>query len=220
MTAAGVQRPRGTEPGRAELPRLRLGGLRLVRLHVASRGAPVALAVLAACGVVLRAALHWNWVPHPDPQQLPLALEAGTAMVIAVATRSPFGEPERATGRWLPCLRLGTAVALTAAAAGALAAGSAAAGLPDGALAMLRNTAGLAGVALLSAAVLGGSLGWTGPVLYWALSEFAMFLYWQTPWTWAARPPRDHGAALCAAAVFAAGLAVITVRGARDSTRE
>ena len=218
MTAAGLRKPAGA-PARPR-PSGAAAGLRLVWLHIASRGVPVALVVLAACGAVLRAALHWNWVPHPDPQQLPLALEAGTAMVIAVATRSPFGEPERATGRWLPYLRLGTAVALTAAAAGALAAGSAAAGLPEGVLAMLRNTAGLAGIALASAAVLGGSLGWTTPVLYWALSEFALFLDWQTPWTWAARPPHDHGAAICAAAVFAAGLAVITVRGARDSARE
>jgi hypothetical protein len=141
-------------------------------------------------------------------------------MVIAVTTRSPFGEPERATGRWLPYLRLGSALALTAAAAGALAAGSAAAGLPDGDLAMLRNTAGLAGIALLSAAALGGSLGWIGPVLYWAVSEFALFFGWRTPWTWPARPPHDQGAAICAAAVFAAGLAVITVRGGRDSARE
>jgi hypothetical protein len=219
MTAAELRKPPQARPARPRLGRT-TAGLRLVWLHVASRGVPVALAVLAGCGAVLRAALHWNWVPHPDPQQLPLALEAGTAMVIAVTTRSPFGEPERATGRWLPYLRLGTAAVLTAAAVGALAAGSAAAGLPQGDLAMLRNTAGLAGIALLSAAVLGGSLAWIGPVLYWAVSEFALFLAWKTPWTWPARPPHDHGAAICAAVACAAGLAVITVRGARDSARE
>ena len=38
-----------------------------------------------------------------------------------------------------------------------------------------------------------------------------------TPWIWPARPPHDVGGALCAAVVFAAGLAVITVRGARES---
>ena len=51
-------------------------------------------------------------------------IETGAAAVIAVTTYGPFGEPERATGRWLPWLRLGAAVALTAAAFGALAAGA------------------------------------------------------------------------------------------------
>jgi hypothetical protein len=43
---------------------------------------------------------------------------------------------------------------------------------------------------------------------------------WTTPWIWPARPPHDLGAAFCAALVFAAGITVITVRGARDSARE
>ena len=36
-------------------------GLRLVRLHLASRRVPAALAALALCGLVLRAALYWHW---------------------------------------------------------------------------------------------------------------------------------------------------------------
>ena len=51
-------------------------------------------------------------------------VETGAAAIIAVTTYGPFGEPERATGRWLPWLRLGAALALTAAAFGALAAGA------------------------------------------------------------------------------------------------
>jgi hypothetical protein len=218
MTAALRKPPRSPLAGPRPTP---AGpGLRLVRLHLASRSVPVALAVLAACATVLRAALWRNWAPNPGPQQLPLGIEAGTAMVIAITTRSPFGEPERATGRWLPYLRLGTALALTVAAAGALSAASAGVHLPEGDPAMLRNTAGLAGIALLSAAVLGGSLAWIGPVFYWALAEFALAFAWQTPWTWPARPPHDRGAAICAALAFAAGIIVTTVRGARDSTRE
>lgn len=219
MTAAGLRKPPGAPLAR---PRLTTAGagLRLVRLHLTSRSVPVALAVLAACAAVLRATLWQNWIPYASPQQLPLAIEAGIAMVIAVTTRSPFGEPERATGRWLPYLRLGTALALTGAAAGALAAASAGAHLPDGNPAMLRNTAGLAGIALLSAAVLGGSLAWIGPALYWTVTEFALSYAWQTPWTWPARPPHDRGATICATLVFVAGIAVTTARGARDSARE
>ena len=41
-----------------------------------------------------------------------------------------------------------------------------------------------------------------------------------TPWVWPARPPLDRGAVICAYLVFAAGLALITVRGVRESARD
>ena len=191
--------------------------LRLVRLHLASRQVPAALAVFAACAVVLRIALHWHWIDGIGPlaQQLPLAIETGTAVTLAVTARDPFGEPERATGHRLPYLRLAAAVALTAAAVGALAAGSAAADLPGGVLELLRNVAGLAGISLLSAAVLGQS-AWIGPLAYLAVAEVTLLESWQSPWIWPARPPHDLGAALCSALVFAAGTLAITVRGARE----
>jgi hypothetical protein len=137
-----------------------------------------------------------------------------------VITRSPFGEPERATGRWLPFLRLGAAVALTAAAFGALAATSATAHLDYGYLALLRDLAGMTGIALLAAALAGGSLSWIGPLGFWVLAAYAINGAWATPWAWPGRPPHDPGAALCAALVFTAGAAAVTIRGARDSAHE
>ena len=155
------------------------------------------------------------WATRTAPRQLALVTEAGAASVIAAATQSPFGDPERATGRWLPYLRLGGAVGLTAAAFGALAAGAAAEHLPGGTLDILRNTAGLTGIGLLLAAVTGGALAWAGPMMYMIVAQFALIGDWPTPWMWPARPPHDLGAALCAGLVFAAGIAVATVRGAR-----
>ncbi len=194
---------------------------RLVRLHLASRSVPACLLALAGCGVALRIALHW--LPHSGvgARQLPLLIEAAAAAVIGVVTRSPFGEPERATGRWLPVMRLGAAVALTAVAFGALAvAGLAGAHLDFGYLGLLRDLAGMTGIAQLAAALAGGSLSWIGPVSFWLLATFAIGQGWTTPWAWPDRPPHDLGAALCAAVVFVAGTAVITVRGARDSAHE
>ena len=127
--------------------------VRLVRLHAASRRVPAALIMLAACAVGLRGALYGHWDSY-GALQLPLIFEAACAAIIAVTAGSPFGEPERATGRWLPFLRLGVAVTLTGLAAGALAAAGAgrplAGGFPD----VLRNLAGLVGIGLLCAAVL------------------------------------------------------------------
>jgi hypothetical protein len=195
-------------------------GARLVRLHLASRRALTCLLALAACAVALRTALHWMPGGGVASRQLPLTIEAGAAAVIGVTTRSPFGEPERATGRWLPFLRLGATMAVAGAAIGALAAGSASGHLAGGTLGMLRDLAGLTGIALLAAALLGGSLAWVGPLAYLVVTLHALGAAWTTPWIWPARPPHDLGAALCAALVFAAGVTVIMVRGARDSARE
>jgi hypothetical protein len=197
-----------------------VAGARLVRLYLTSCRALPCLLALAACAVALRTALHWIPGSGVASRQLPLTIEAGAAAMIGVTTRSPFGEPERATVRWLPLLRLGATVAVAGAAVGALAAGSASAHLPGGPLGMLRDIAGLIGVALLAAALLGGSLAWVGPLAYLVVTLHALGAAWTTPWIWPARPPHDLGAALCAALVFAAGVAVITVRGARDPARD
>jgi hypothetical protein len=222
MTAAGVQSsPSGAVPAPAAAwPAV--AWLRLARLYAVSRRVPAALALLAALGCLLWAALQWRWNIAGGPaarQFVPLAIETGAAAVIAVTTYGPFGEPERATGRWLPWLRLAAALALTAAAFGALAAGATGGALPGGTLAMLRNVAGMTGIGLLSAAVLGGAFGWTGPMTYWLVTETALAAGRTTPWIWPARPPHDRGAAICASVVFAAGIVAVTVLGARDPGR-
>jgi hypothetical protein len=222
VTTAGIDRkPAGAAPAPA-LVLTAISTVRMAWLYVRSRRVPVALALLAGLGALLWAALHWQWniAGGPAAQELiPLTIETGAAAVIAVTTHGPFGDPERATGRWLPWLRLAAAVALTALAFGALAAGAASGVLPGGTLALLRNLAGMTGVGLLAAAALGGAFGWTGPMAYWLVTESVLAARWTTPWVWPARPPHDRGAAICAALVFAAGITAITLLGARDSGR-
>jgi len=218
MTAARVQ---SSPPGAVTAPlanRPVVASLRLAWLYLVSRRTPAALGLLAGLGALLWAALHWRWNISGGPaaqQLIPLTIETGAAAVIAVTTYGPFGEPERATGRWLPWLRLAAAVALTALAFGALATGAGGGALPGGTLALLRNLTGMTGTGLLSAAFVGGAFAWTGPMAYWLVTESVLAAGWTTPWIWPARPPHDRGAAVCAALVFAAGLTLITVRGAR-----
>jgi hypothetical protein len=222
MTAAGVDQALA---GAAPVPPARPGRaqFRLLRLFLLSRRVPGALGVLTGLGALLWAALHWHWniAGGPAAQQvIPLVIETGAAAVIAVASYGPFGEPERATGRRLPWLRLASALILTVAAVGALAAGATGGYLPGGTLALVRDVGGMAGLGLLSAVALGGAFGWTGPMAYWLITESALAAGWTTPWIWPARPPHDTGAAICAGLVFAAGLATFTLRGARTSIRE
>jgi hypothetical protein len=188
-------------------------------LYAISRRVPVALSLLAAVAAVLWAALRWHWNiagGAAAEQFIPLTLESSTAAIIAVTAYGPFGDTERATGRWLPYLRLGVTAALTAVAIGALAAGATGGHLPGGTLALLRNVAGLTGTGLLPAAAISGAFGWTGPLAYLLVAEGAFAGSWTTPWMWPTRSPHDLGGALCAAAVFAAGSALITIRGGRD----
>ena len=208
--------PRMTGPPRA--------GRRLARLYAASRRIPAAVAAIAACALGLRLALVGHWDSY-GALQLPLVLETAAAAIITVTVASPLGEPERITGRWLPYLRLAATLALTAVAIGALAAAGAGAHLAGGALDVLRNVAGITGIGLLCAAMINSGLAWIGPAAYLLPGAYALYTQWHhpaltTPWLWPARPPHDLGAAICAGLVFAAGVAVITVRGGRDPVGE
>jgi hypothetical protein len=223
VTAAEVKTPpvppaSSAASASASAARRLAAGARLAWLHLRSRRVPSALLALALCGGALRAMLHWHLMSGGAlEQQGPMVIEAGAAVVIAVTTHSPFGEAERAGGRWLPYLRLGAALALTGIAVGALQLGVTGASLPGGVLVLARNVIGVTGIGLLASLVTGGLLAWVPPVGYLGFAEYALSEAWRSPWTWPVRPPADRGAWICAAGVFAVALAAVTVRGARTS---
>ena len=220
MTAAGIhESPPAPAPASPVFP---VAGARLVWLYLVSRRVPAAAGLLAALGCLLWVALHWHWNIAGGPAAqlvIPLVIETGAAGVVAVSSHGPFGEAERATGRWLPWLRVGTAVALTAVAFAGLAAGATGGHLPGGSLSLLRNLGGMTGTGLLSAAVLGGAFGWVGPMGYLLVIEGGLAAGWGTPWIWPGRPSGDLGGALCASAVFAAGVIALTLLGTRGAGR-
>jgi hypothetical protein len=220
MTAAGIhESPPAPAPAS---PAFAVAGARLVWLYLTSRRVPAAAGLLAALGCFLWAALHWHLNIAGGPAArlvIPLVIETGAAGIVAVSSHGPFGEAERATGRWLPWLRLGVAVVLAAAAFTALAAGATGGYLPGGSLSLLRNLAGMTGTGLLSAAVLGGAFGWVGPMGYLLVVEGGLAGGWSTPWLWPGRPPGDLGGALCASAVFAAGVIALTLLGTQGARR-
>jgi hypothetical protein len=222
MTAADVKTP--PLPAAPSAPSTSPTGsaARLAWLHLRSRRVPGAVLALAVCGGALRAVLYWHLTPNGGAlsQQVPMIIAAGTAVVITVTTHSPFGEAERATGRWLPVLRLGALLALTGVAIGLLQLGVTGAFLrgpaeAGGVLMLARNVIGITGIGLLTSLVTGGLLAWILPLGYLGFAEYALVEAWRNPWTWPARPPTDRGAWICAALVFAVGLGAVTLRGAR-----
>ncbi len=222
MTAAGVRTPPPESTAASPAGQSAIASLRLTSLYLESRRVPAAIGLLAAPAALLWASLYWHWsvVGGPAAEDLvPLAAVTGAAGIIAVTTGGPFGDSERATGRWLPYLRLAGALLLTGAAFALLAVGTAGGQLPGGTLVILRDLAGMTGVGLLAAAAARGAFAWACPLAYMVITEGALAGGWTTPWIWPARPPQDVGGALCAYAVFAAGLVAVTLLGARDSSR-
>jgi hypothetical protein len=192
-------------------------GARLAWLHARSRRAPAAVVALAVCAGVLRAALGWHWTIGDGlhAQQIPMIIEAGAAAVIAVMAHSPFGETERATGRWLPYLRLLIAVAMCGLAIALLQCAAAGQSLNGGIEVLARNVIGIAGLGLACSLVTGGLLAWTLPMGYLAFCQYALLEAWRSPWTWPVRPPADPGAWICASVAFAVGVLAFTIRGPR-----
>lgn len=213
LTAIPVLRQSAVPAGTAR----RIAGIRLTWLHLRSRRVPAGILALAVCGTLLHVALYWHWTFNSGPyaQQFPMITEAGAAAVIAVTAHSPFGEVERATGRWLPYLRLFAVVALTGVAILALQFGALGESLNDGILVLARNVIGFTGLGLICSLVTGGLLAWILPMGYMAFCQYALLEAWRAPWTWPDRPPADRGAWICASVVFAAGFLLLTILGPR-----
>jgi hypothetical protein len=213
VTAAEVRAPPPDSAAASPAGQAAISWVRLMWLYLESRRIPAGLGLLAGPAVLLGASLYWHWSIAGGAAAhdlVPLVAETGAAAIIAVTVHGPFGDMERATGRWLPYLRPAGTLLLTAAAFGALAAGSLGGSLPGGTMTLLRNLAGMTGTGLLVAAVLSGAFAWIGPMAYMLVTEGALAGSWTTPWIWPARPPHDVGGALCAYGVFAAGLVAVT----------
>ena len=143
---------------------------RLVRLYAVNRRVPFAVLAIAACAAGLRIALLGHWDAYGA---VPLIFEVAAAVSVVATVASPFGEPERVAGRWLPYLRLAVTAALTAAAVGLLTAAGVSGQLSGGPQDVLRNVAGITGIGLLCAAALGGGLSWTAPTGYLVVAVYA-----------------------------------------------
>ncbi|MFJ7195317.1 MULTISPECIES: hypothetical protein [unclassified Streptomyces] len=201
-----------THPAHAALP----------LLYIRSRALPLTTATLACIALVAAWAAHWlQDQPYFDHSaRVPVVVLAPLLASAAIGTGlyAHSDELDRtAVGRWWP-RRLLHLLALTALAAGALAA--AVPGHPEafGAPAMVRNVLGATGVAAASVALLGARLSWLPMTVYGGAVYLAAP---RSPggaaavWAWPMQPGPQEAAWVVAVTAYAAGAALLAVRGAR-----
>lgn len=202
--------------------------MRLLLLFLRTRQTGIAILTIAAVGVFIVIAHGWLFQPSElgrgDLALIPVALlfPLISASVIAIATDSPIGELELTMDRSLPRLR-STHLAILAGVGVPSALGVAAAwDHADAEFVVLRNLAGLIGIALLSAWLIGGRLSWIPPLVFAMLSvvmgrgsagEAAS-------WAWTVLPGRDETALLTTTGLLIVGAGLLIWEGARTTTAD
>jgi hypothetical protein len=194
----------------------------LPALYIRSRALPLTTAALT--GIVVAAAWAADRLqaqPHFDhTARVPVVVLAPllASAAIGASLHSHSDELDRtAVRRWWP-RRLLHLVALTVLATGALA--LSVPGHPEafGAPGMLRNVLGATGVTAASAALIGARLSWLPMTVYGGAVYLAAPHAPGGPaafWAWPMQPGPQTGAWVVAVAAYAAGGALLVVRGAR-----
>jgi hypothetical protein len=188
--------------------------IQLVRLHLDSRQTRTALLLITVAAALFPATRSWNQGTGMFAQLVVLLITVAAAAVTAASTRNPFGEAERTASSPLPTLRLAHLLTLATTATATFTLAAATLGLDTGLV--LRNLAGLTGIALLTAVLLGAHLAWTVPLGYVVYCGGALDLNQVSRWTWPVLPASDHGTILIALALLAAGVAALAAAGPRD----
>jgi hypothetical protein len=188
--------------------------MRLAVLYARSRGVPSAtLVLIGLCGAGAWAG-HWLGTRvslDATMARLPVtvSLAVAVAVVLAGTLHSSADEVERTTPRPWAGWRAGHAAA--AAAAGVVLVAPVLPAAVYGQSSLLRNTAGLLGLALLTAAVVGPRLAWALPLWYAAavyLSAGIRDTDGRAVWAFVMQPAGSSAAIASALLLLAAGIAV------------
>ena len=163
-------------------------------------------------------------LPYGQAQEILLApvllfVPLAAACVLGTSAGSPFGDLDLTAARSLSSLRFLQLSGLLV--CGSLALSLIAVGweLPHAELQLTRNLAGLSGLALLAAHLLGAGLSWTLPLVYVSLVQFAgrNAKGDLASWAWPMQPATDGGSWVAALGLIVCGLALACLSGTRQS---
>ena len=221
--------------GWATRRRRRPGGIaaRFVVLYLRSRLAGWASLVLSLLALASWATTWWTIRRREhdvtDGALIPLLAFAtlAAACVVVATARSPFGDAELTAAYPLPPVRLGHLVGLLLFSASTLTAALLCfdlegAWLAHPVLALLRNLAGFAGLALLAALVVGARLSWVVPLTFDTIAYITARLPDDTyaRWAWHMQPGRDELSWAISLTLLAVGLLLVILFGTREQTGE
>ena len=194
--------------------------MRRVALFLRSRITGRAVALLVASAAITWLWLLWDSSSGKTAVFLPVAMPLLAATTIGACTRSPFGEQETTAGFPIGALRGSHLLGLLALAALTLALAVSGWAVKDSAWLLVRNLAGLTGLALVAAAVVGAGLSWIAPLAYAIVALGAEDGGYPSLWVWPVLAATDRVAGLIALALLALGLLLVAHAGARDQPGE
>ena len=141
------------------------------------------------------------------------------AGVLGASVHSPFGDMESVASYPLPLLRFSHLFGLFFLCAVGFAAVANNWDMQYPELMMLRNLAGISGMAFLTAWLLGSTLSWTLPFVFVILVQVSgTNLEGElNRWAWSLWPETDYVSALIAGTIFVAGLVAVCFFGERES---
>ena len=186
--------------------------MRPLALYAHSRGVPAALVLLPVVVLLAWAALHTPWSPLSASLTALAAVLVGTT---GLAGQDP--ELDASTAFPWPLWRFGHLVLAAVVAASAVLLVQRLGDEPFPAAFVVRDVAGLTGLAGLAAALAGARFAATAPVLWWAVAAI-MPPAGSVPGriaTWPLGAPDDPATTWTAGVLAVSGIAAYSARGAR-----
>lgn len=191
--------------------------MRPLVLYARSRGVPAALAVLPVVVLIAWSALRSPWTPLSASLT---ALAAVLVITVGLAGQDP--ELDRSTAVPWPVWRLGHLLLAAVLAAVAVLLVQELGHEPFDAAFVVRDTAGMVGLAGLAATVAGARFAPAAPVLWWAVSAMVLSgrpMSEQSTTrriiTWLLDPSDEPVTTWTAAVLFVSGVAAYSARGGR-----
>lgn len=190
--------------------------MRVVQLFLQSRRAGWTVLLLLISGVLARFLLGRLETDSPLLGQALVGIPLLPAVIIGVSIQSPFGEVEHASGNWLLpfrwlhlCLLIVSAALVLAVAAFGTA--------TEPTAELVRNLAGLTGIALVGNRLVGPMASWVAPLAFAVVSLMVDPL---SRWAWLTNRPAESWSIWIAVGLISAGLVALTLFPDRSGVAE
>lgn len=190
--------------------------MRAARLFLQSRRTGWTLLLILAAGILAGVAFRQLNTDSALLNQALIGIPLLPAVIIGISVQSPFGDVERASGNWLlpfRWLQLGLLIVPAA----LLLIVSTLNTPSEPSLALVRNLAGLTGIALAGNRILGPLASWVAPL---AFAVVALVIDPLSRWAWLTNRSAEGWSLWIASGLLVSGLVAITVVRDREMVAE